>query len=83
MSAEDSKLARADHVSDLAIVIATLIVSKSLLLQWDPISKYADSISLLLTLGIASWRLKAGKTNWSQLGLAWPGSWGHLGLWTF
>lgn len=81
-SSENPKLTRTSHLTDLAIVITTLIVSKSLLLQWDALWKYAGPISLLLTLGVASWRLKVRKINWSSLGLAWPGSWRFLVLWT-
>jgi membrane protease YdiL (CAAX protease family) len=82
MSNVNPALSRAGHVADLAIVITTLIVSKSLLLQWEAAWKYAGPISLLLTLGVASWRLKIRKANWSQLGLTWPGSWRYLALWT-
>ncbi|MDJ0941721.1 MAG: CPBP family intramembrane metalloprotease [Woeseiaceae bacterium] len=82
MNAENTRIARSDHVVDLAIVITTLLASKGLLLQWGAVWRYAGPISLLLTLGVASWRLYVRKTNWSRLGLSWPGSWRFLVLWT-
>ncbi|MCK0070876.1 CPBP family intramembrane glutamic endopeptidase [Kordiimonas laminariae] len=53
---------------DCIFIIGTLLVVKSLLLEIEPLWSYAGPISLLFTLGIATWCLKQSNVSWSLNG---------------
>ena len=59
---------------DLVWIIGVLLVSKSLLLRIDEIWAYAGPISLMLTLGVATWRLRRSGEGWSDQGVRRPQS---------
>src|SRR5688572_22994517 len=41
----------------------------------------AGAIAVLIALGVATWRLRAAGTRWSDLGLRSPKSWIRVALW--
>lgn len=67
---------------DLVLIIGVLIISKSSLLNVDALWAYAGPISLLLTLGIATWRLRRSGDKWVDLGMKRPKSFARLALFT-
>lgn len=67
---------------DLGLIIATLLISKSVLLQFDAIWTFAGPISLVLTFGIATILLKRSGEGWTGVGLVRPPSWVKLAIWT-
>ncbi len=67
---------------DLALIIATLLISKYLLLQVEAIWTFAGPISLLLALGVATICLRHRRISWASIGLKRPESFKKLALWT-
>lgn len=63
---------------DLVLIVAVLMASKELLLQIDRLWAFAGPISLVLTLGVALWRLRARGIDWPAIGLSRPQSIGRL-----
>lgn len=68
--------------ADIILIVAVLIASKELLLQIDRLWTFAGPISLVLTLGVALWRLRARGIGWPAIGLSRPQSWGRLAVFT-
>ena len=67
---------------DLVLIVAVLIASKSLLLNIDAVWAYAGPISLLLTLAVATWRLRKSGERWADLGMKRPRSFARLVIYT-
>lgn len=65
---------RQEAALDLLIIIGVLVVSKALLLRVDQVWAFAGSISLLLALSFAHWRLSIRNMTWSSIGLTRPKS---------
>ena len=72
------QVSRRTALLDLILIFSTLIISKSLLLNVEALWAYAGPIALLLTLGVATWRLRASKQDWRDLGVRRPGKVWHL-----
>jgi len=67
---------------DLVLTLGTLFSLKYLLLQIPVMWTFAGPISLLASLGVATWRLKQNKESWRELGLTHNTSHLNLILWT-
>jgi len=67
---------------DIFLVLATLLILKSVLLEIEALWTYAGPISLLASLGVASWRLRKSNETWASLGLKRPQSWSKTLAWT-
>jgi len=67
-----------DAALDLLLIVAVLIASKELLLQFDRLWAFAGPISLVLTLVVALGRLRACGIDWPAIGLSRPQGLGHL-----
>ena len=67
---------------DIFMVVATLLVVKSALLEVPSLWTYAGPVSLLAALAVASWRLQQNGENWAGLGLARPRSMKATLAWT-
>lgn len=67
---------------DLILIVGVLLISKTVLLQIENLWAYAGPISLLATLGVATWRLNTSDQSWSDLGIKRPKSWLRLGIQT-
>ena len=66
---------------DLLFVLATLIITKALLLQIAALWTYAGPVSLLASLFVAHWRLQRNGESWRDLGLQKPQKLGRVVLW--
>ena len=67
---------------DLTLIIGVLLISKAVFLRVDALWAYAGPISLLLTLGVATWRLRLHGQTWADQGLSKPGSFTRLAVQT-
>ncbi len=70
--APKAALSRSIILRDLVLIVGTLMISKSLLLDNEAIWKHAGPISLLLTLIVATACLHMGRQTWMDLGLGRP-----------
>ena len=70
-------------VSDLVLIIGTLMAVKTALLQFDSLWTYAGPISLLAAFGVASLCLYRNKERWANLGLRAPSSYPKIVGWAF
>ncbi len=75
-------ISRGTALRDLVLIIGTLIVSKTVLLNVEAVWIYAGPLSLLLTFGLATALLNRHGGGWSGVGLRRPPSLVKLGLWT-
>ncbi len=82
MSLASATVSKRAAILDLGLIIGVLLVTKTVFLQFDAVWAYAGPISLLLALLVTTWRLRARKQSWSDLGLKRPKSWLGLGLQT-
>lgn len=78
MVAAAADTSRREAALDLLLIVGVLIASKALLLRIDQIWAFAGPISLLLTLGVAHWRLGRRNIKWSSIGLTRPSNKGLL-----
>lgn len=67
---------------DLLLVIGTLLILKSLLLQLESLWSSAGPISLLAALAVATWRLRRNQETWRGLGLTRPENMKRALIWT-
>lgn len=67
---------------DLVLIIGTLLILKSLLLNLETLWSYAGPIALLAALGVATWRLRVNQQTWANLGLVRPKSMRRALVWT-
>ena len=79
---KNKNLVNMSALVDIVLVLGVLITIKNLLLKSESLWTYAGPISLLLCLGIATWRLKAHKESWGELGLKITVSKKRIILWT-
>ncbi|MBR9826868.1 MAG: CPBP family intramembrane metalloprotease [Alphaproteobacteria bacterium] len=83
MSSPDTpSIKRITALRDLFLIIATLIVSKTVLLEIEAVWVYAGPISLILTFIVTTLLLRRSGQGWSAVGLRRPPSFVKLGLWT-
>ncbi|MEQ1865600.1 MAG: CPBP family intramembrane glutamic endopeptidase [Micropepsaceae bacterium] len=77
---------RVSHISgaatDLLILLGTLFVIKTALLQFDPLWTYAGPISLTASAAVATWRLYRNREGWADLGLRRPVSITRVLVWS-
>lgn len=83
MTATEYQICKRATSIDLALIISTLLISKSALLTVDAFWAYAGPISLLLTLGVATWRLGTNGDTWANQGVTPPKNISTLALQTF
>ena len=67
---------------DLVLVLVTLFTLKHLLLQLPEFWTFAGPISLLASLGVATWRLKKNNESWKSIGFIQDQTKIKLALWT-
>ncbi len=67
---------------DLLLVLGTLFVVKSVLLQFDGLWSLAGPLSLLAAVAVASWCLYSRNENWGDLGLKRPQNIPKMLLWS-
>lgn len=67
---------------DIALVVSTLLLVKSILVEVEALWTYAGPISLLAAIAVASWRLMQNGENWADLGLARPQNMKVTLVWT-
>lgn len=69
-------------IRDLVLIIGTLVISKSLLLQIETLWAYAGPISLFLSVLVATLVLNRSGEGWKGVGVRRPASWRKLAIWT-
>jgi len=67
---------------DIILVLGTLFIVKYTLLSIESMWTYAGPISLILSVIVASWRLKTHGETWAALGLSRPQSWPKIVGWS-
>ncbi|MBU2971669.1 CPBP family intramembrane metalloprotease [Pseudoalteromonas sp. C2R02] len=66
---------------DLILTLGTLFSLKWFLLQFTAMWTFAGPISLLASLGVATWCLKRNNETWKSIGFKHDTSWLKLSLW--
>jgi len=66
---------------DLILTLGTLFSLKWFLLQFPALWTFAGPISLLASLGVATWCLKRNNETWMSIGFKHDTSWLNLSLW--
>ena len=82
MSNSSTAVSRQTAIFDLVLIVGCLLIAKTALLQIESIWSYAGPIALMLTLLVATWRLRSSRQSWSDIGVKRPKSWLRLGLQT-
>lgn len=81
-SIEQPKLLTTQRVAlDLSLTLATLLSLKWFLLQFPMLWTFAGPISLLASLGVATWCLKRNNETWKSIGFKHDTSWLRLSVW--
>lgn len=73
---------RASSLFDLTLIIGTLLLLKSALLNIDAMWSLAGPVSLVAALTLATWSLRRRKKGWADLGMGRPKSIVWTAIWT-